>query len=221
MKFEKTRTFYRLTDTYSIVTFVGLGDKYATFSRRDDLHLDKENIKKAIATGIDAIKKISNKVTKITLDDCNGNYELVGLTVGLAGYAYKDYVDLKKTDKDNLKFELIYQSDADEKSYKRGLMLANLQNISRLLSETPSNLCTPTRVAEFATELAAKYDVQIIVHDRQWAKDKNMNSYLAVAQGSCEECKFIELHYKHADCEKQRPFVLVGKGITFDSGKKL
>lgn len=45
-----------------------------------------------------------------------------------------------------------------------------------------------------------------------------MNSFLAVAQGSSEACKFIELHYKHPDCEKQKPLVLVGKGITFDSG---
>jgi len=218
LKLEKLRTFYKLTDDYPIVTFVGLGDKDATFSKRDDLHIDKENIKKAIATGIDSIKKSSSKVNTILLDDCNGNFKLVGLTIGLSTYSYKDHVDLMKEEKEGIKFELDFALPQDETDFLIGRKLAKLQNLSRLLSETPSNLCTPTRVAEMATDLCSKYDVEIIVHDREWAKEMKMNSFLSVDQGSCEECKFIELHYKHPDCEKQKPCVFVGKGITFDSG---
>ena len=222
---NKTRTFYNLQDElndelYPIVTFVGLGDKDAKFSARDDLHLNRENLRKGLATGIESIKKISSKVKTIILDDCNGAYELIGELVGLISYSYKDYIDLKSVkNKDNLTFHLDKLISIEDKAlYKKGLMAANLQNVSRLLSETPSNLSTPTRIAEFANEFAAKNNVQIKILDKEWAKEKRMGAFLAVTQGSCEPCKFIELHYKHPGCEEQKPFILVGKGITFDSG---
>ena len=47
-------------------------------------------------------------------------------------------------------------------------------------------------------------------------KDLGMRAALAVGQGSAQPCKFIAMHYKQGG--KAQPFVLVGKGITFDSG---
>ena len=181
MKLNKTRIFYNLKDEtndelYPIVAFVGLGDKNAGFCARDDLHLDKENVKKAIATGIESIKKTGGKISKILLDDCDGRHELVGTTVGLAAYAYKDYVDLEKKQTESLTFEFDKCSPEDEELFKRGRKLANLQNVSRLLSETPSNLSTPTRIAEFAQEFAAKNGVEITVHDRAWAEKLKMGN---------------------------------------------
>lgn len=219
---NKTRVFYNLTDEingdrWPIVSFVGLGDKKAGFCARDDLHLNRENIKKAIATGIESIKKTGGKISKIVLDDCDGNHELVGKTIGLATYSYKDYVDLQKKQTESLTFEFDKLSPHEEEHYKRGLKLANLQNVSRLLSETPSNLSTPTRIAEFAQEFATKNGVQITVHDRAWAERMKMGSFLSVARGSCEEPRFVELHYKHCDND-QKPIIFVGKGVTFDSG---
>lgn len=234
MKLNKTRIFYDLKDEtnderWAIVSFVGLGDRNAEFCKRDDLYLNRENIKRAIATGIESIRKTCGKVSKIVVDDCDGNHELVGLTVGLISYNYKDYVDQsrvldgdklpkKQTGETGLTFEFDRLCADEEELYKRGLKLASLQNVSRLLSETPANLCTPSRLAEFAQEFATKNGVQIIVHDAAWAEKMKMGSFLSVARGSCEEPRFIELHYKHPHCEDQKPIVFVGKGITFDSG---
>lgn len=125
---------------------------------------------------------------------------------------------MKREQTENLIFDLGKLSVEDEELYKKGLMLANLQNVSRLLSEAPSNLSNPKRIAEFAKEFAIKNGVEIKVHDGEWAKKMKMGAFLSVAQGSYEECKFVELHYKHQDCEDEKPIVLVGKGITFDSG---
>ena len=218
MKLNKTRIFYNLKDETSderwpIVSFVGLGDKNAKFSAREDLHLDRENIKKAIATGIESIRKSGAKISRIVLDDCDGNYELVGETVGLATYSYKDYVDLQKKQTESPTFEFDKASPDEEELYKRGLKLANLQNVSRLLSETPANLTTPTRIAEFAQQFAKKNGVQVTVHDRAWAEKMKMGSFLSVARGSCEEPLFVELHYQHEHCKDQKPIVFVGKGV--------
>lgn len=185
MKLGKTRIFYNLEDEtndepWSIVAFVGLGDKNAGFCARDDLHLDRENVKKAIATGIESIKKTGGKVSKIRLDDCDGRHELVGETVGLAAYSYKDYVDLAKKQTESLTFEFDKLSPEIEELYKLGLELANLQNVSRLLSETPSNLSTPSRIAEFAQKFAAKNGVEITVHDQVWAEKLKMGNFVQI-----------------------------------------
>lgn len=58
--------------------------------------------------------------------------------------------------------------------------------------------------------------VQIHVRDRSWAESMKMGSFLSVANGSEEPPVFLELHYNNAPNTK--PLVLVGKGITFDSG---
>lgn len=88
---------------------------------------------------------------EIILDDCNGQYQLLGETVGLSGYSYKDYVNLKKEKTNDLNIRLDKKTELeDEELYKKGLVYANLQNVSRLLSETPANLSTPTRIAEFS-----------------------------------------------------------------------
>ena len=88
--------------------------------------------------------------------------------------------------------------------------------LTRGLQMQPGNVCTPAYLAEQAGNLAKTHGFAITVLDRAQLKKEGMGALLAVAQGSAEEPRFIALEYKGAGT--QAPVVLVGKGVTFDSG---
>jgi len=79
----------------------------------------------------------------------------------------------------------------------------------------PGNICTPTYVGRAAEELAARHGFGVTLLDKAAIIREKMGALLAVAQGSVEEPRFIVLEYKGAE---GAPIVLVGKGVTFDTG---
>jgi leucyl aminopeptidase len=89
--------------------------------------------------------------------------------------------------------------------------------LTRDLANLPANICTPTYLAAEACDLAKQHEtLKTTIHDRDAMKKMGMGSLLAVAQGSLEPPQLIEVHY-HGQSDTP-PIVLVGKGITFDSG---
>ncbi len=77
--------------------------------------------------------------------------------------------------------------------------------------------------AESLSQISAlePFKVLLIERQREWAKKKGMNCFLGVSQGSEEEPRFLELHYRSSSSSSSsssRPLVLVGKGVTFDTG---
>jgi aminopeptidase len=92
------------------------------------------------------------------------------------------------------------------------------QNEARMLAELPGNHLTPTLFVEYATKmLASHHQVSITSRDQEWIQSKGMNAFLSVARGSVEEPRFLELEYRGNPNNKDT-VVLVGKGVTFDSG---
>jgi len=89
-------------------------------------------------------------------------------------------------------------------------------NRARDLVNEPSNVLTPTALAEVARDLAASSGFECRVIDLDEARTLGMGLFVAVAQGSAQPPKFIVLDYRPAGA--QRTVALVGKGITFDSG---
>jgi leucyl aminopeptidase len=87
---------------------------------------------------------------------------------------------------------------------------------ARDLVNEPAGTLTPTRLAAIAAEWANGAKATIEVLDREACRKLGMGLFLAVAQGSVEEPKFIHLTWKPAGA--RRRIVLVGKGVTFDSG---
>jgi leucyl aminopeptidase len=88
---------------------------------------------------------------------------------------------------------------------------------ARELGNMPPNVATPTRLGEEAQKLAKTYRLQCeVLGPREIAKAK-MGSFLAVSQGSEQPPRFIVLRYQGGR-GSEAPVVLVGKGITFDSG---
>ena len=100
---------------------------------------------------------------------------------------------------------------------KRGVAMAEGVTLARELANRPANHCTPTHLAQEAHQLAQDWGVKVQVLERKDAEKLGMGSFLAVAQGSEQPPKFLVLEYHGGDA-KSAPVVLVGKGITFDTG---
>lgn len=92
------------------------------------------------------------------------------------------------------------------------------QHYARDLGNRPPNVCFPEYLAEQALELAKQYPdlLKVTVLDHAQMRELGMNAFLAVAQGSVREGRVITLEYQAQ--RDEQPVVLVGKGITFDTG---
>jgi leucyl aminopeptidase len=99
----------------------------------------------------------------------------------------------------------------------RGRGIAAGVALARECANLPGNHCTPTHLAEQARRLAKASPLKVEVLDRKGIDKLGMGSFLAVARGSDEPPAFIVLRYQGA-AKADAPVVLVGKGITFDSG---
>jgi leucyl aminopeptidase len=104
-----------------------------------------------------------------------------------------------------------------ETAAARGKAIAAGVRLAKDLGNLPGNVCTPTYLAEQAGVLAKEHGLGIQVLERSEIERLGMGSFLSVAKGSDEPPRFIVLEYPGGD-RKQKPVVLVGKGITFDSG---
>ncbi|MFL6673122.1 MAG: leucyl aminopeptidase [Massilia sp.] len=99
----------------------------------------------------------------------------------------------------------------------QAIAIANGMNLTKELGNLSPNVCTPTYLANTARKLATDFGFEVEVLERKQLEALKMGSFLAVAKGSDEAPKFIVL--KHMGGKpKDAPVVLVGKGITFDSG---
>ena len=100
---------------------------------------------------------------------------------------------------------------------KIGEAIAQAVNRAKVWGNLPANVCTPTYLALEAKKFTAYKSVTVKVHDEKAIGKIGMEAFLAVAQGSREAPRFIELHYCGA-AKTQAPVCLVGKAITLDAG---
>ncbi|MGH8718276.1 MAG: leucyl aminopeptidase [Burkholderiales bacterium] len=104
-----------------------------------------------------------------------------------------------------------------EQALKQGLAIGEGMALARDLGNLPSNVCTPSYLAEQAEELAKTQGLKCEVLDQKDMEKLGMGALLSVARGSREPSKLIVLKFEGAE-KKRKPIVLVGKGITFDTG---
>ncbi|HTY07104.1 MAG TPA: leucyl aminopeptidase [Gemmatimonadales bacterium] len=109
---------------------------------------------------------------------------------------------------------------ADQKDFEAGrtvgAAIAEGGRLTRWLQMLPGNRCTPTFLGNQARDLAQRYGMTATVLDLAAIKKEGMGALLAVSQGSVEEPRFIVIEYRGGGATA--PVVLVGKGVTFDSG---
>lgn len=106
---------------------------------------------------------------------------------------------------------------AAELGASQGRSLGQGVALAKDLGNLPPNICTPTYLGKQAEKLAKDYGFKVEVLDRAAIEKLNMGSFLGVTQGSDEPPRFIVLQHLHGK-KTQKPVVLVGKGITFDTG---
>jgi len=113
---------------------------------------------------------------------------------------------------------------AAEEALAQGQAIAGGVALARTLGNLPGNVCTPSYLAQTAQQLAGEHGLGCEILEHADMEALGMHSLLSVAKGSHQPAKLIVLHYRGAVAgesnakAQDRPLVLVGKGITFDSG---
>ena len=200
------------------IALVGLG-------KQSEFNLEKLRTAFARISGYLRNMNIKEAATSINLNLIPGKKDQAaqaaaeGAMLGLYQYTpYKtvDREDLKDMEKLNIiadgkDFSLI------ESAVKKARIIAGAVYFARDLISAPANEMTPSIMAQKAREIAARKNVSCKVLDKKKMKEMGMNALLGVASGSCEEPKFIILEYAGGK-KNAAPIVLVGKGLTFDSG---
>lgn len=200
------------------IALVGLGkkseinlEKIRTAFAKIMQHLRNINIKEA-ATSVDLniLPEERDKIIQAVVE---------GIHLGL--YQYTPYKTLGREDiKEMEQLTFIVEEDKysfTEAEVKKALIITGAVYFARNLVSAPSNEMTPSVMAQKAEEIAGRNNVNCKVLDKAEMKEMGMNSLLGVASGSNEEPKFIILEYSGRS-NSEETIVLVGKGLTFDSG---
>lgn len=109
------------------------------------------------------------------------------------------------------------RSPTGTRGLAQGRAIAAGMALARDLGNLPANVCTPTYLAEQAVQLGKSWKFGVQVLERRDMERLGMGSFLSVARGSRQPPKLIVLRYNGGP-KRERPVVLVGKGITFDTG---
>lgn len=145
-------------------------------------------------------------------------HSLFALSLTQANYSYDEFKSKKNEFiLDEIQF-ITAQSPLNAEQLQLIQAVNAGQNFARDLGNRPGNICFPEYLADQALALAAEYPdlLKVTVLDEQQIADLGMNAFLAVSKGSARAGRIITLEYK-AELE-QAPIVLVGKGVTFDTG---
>jgi leucyl aminopeptidase len=144
--------------------------------------------------------------------------EIIGTQLDFANY---EFVEYKTPPEEGFSFiEEIFILGALKEvqdAILKGDTIAQEVNKTRTLANTPGGDMTPQILAQKAKEAIKGLPVKVTVLGEKEMEKENMQAILSVGRGSDEESKFIIMEY-HAGKKEEKPLVLVGKGVTFDSG---
>ncbi len=154
----------------------------------------------------------------------NASEFLTGFIQGalLADYSMEKGKSKPKKYKKN-SFQIYYKGASAKEvkllkaSLKESILMVKAVHFTRTLGDLPGNMMTPTILADNAKALE-KSGLKVTVWNKKKIKEKNMGCLLGVSAGSSEDPCFIIMEHKHPKASKDRPTVLVGKGLTFDAG---
>ena len=141
----------------------------------------------------------------------------------LSLYQFNQHKTVQEDDEEKALESITFLAESEpsqptvERAVQRGQTIAEGTMLARDLSNQPANHLTPTQLAEKAEAVAADSGLHCEVFDKATLEEKGFRTLLAVAQGSVEEPRFIILEYT-PEGEGRDTVVLVGKGITFDTG---
>ncbi|NUF09381.1 leucyl aminopeptidase [Snodgrassella sp. ESL0324] len=138
------------------------------------------------------------------------------IAVGEAVYCFDKF---KKDSKQVLLEKINYQTVHPVNNHlSKAEAIIYGMNICKDLGNAPGNICTPAYLASSAAKIANDLGASARIINEIEIQEMGMNALLSVAQGSTAGAYLIELQYHGASNNEDKPVVLVGKGITFDSG---
>lgn len=196
------------------VILVGLG-KQETFSI--------DSLRRAAAAGILKARELKvRQAASVLPSGLEAVISAQAITEGswLALYAYHGQKSSEKPEAFPDRFTLVTaKSDVKEASegIRCGMAIGAGVQVARDLVNMPPNVCTPAFMAEVAGAMAKSVGLKIEVLDRRQMEALQMGALLGVAQGSDTPPKFIILEH-NAGKTKLPTVVLIGKGVTFDTG---
>lgn len=199
---------------YARLLVVGLGDR-GKFTPGSWIKANGDAIKALRGSGA---KHALNALASLDVPGRDRAFVVRQSVVATDAAAYR-YAATRKIENGNRLQRLSVPGDAaDVHALTEGAAIASGVEFARDLGNLPPNLCNPEYLAQRATQLADEHDKVVCeVLDETQMQDLGMGALLAVARGSANKPRLIVLHWHGADPVKQ-PYVLVGKGITFDSG---
>uniref|UniRef100_A0AAY5K1F7 Cytosol aminopeptidase n=3 Tax=Esox lucius TaxID=8010 RepID=A0AAY5K1F7_ESOLU len=212
LKKGKNRIFYGLHEDFPCIAVVGLGKSSLGVCGSESWDTCKENIRAAVAGGCRVLQ--DHSLAHIEVDGCGDSQAAAeGAVLGL--FTYDDLKTKKKT-----KVTTQLHGSGCVSGWQKGVLYGEGQNLARYLMEAPANHITPSVFADIITQRLTPYAEQVTVHKRskEWIEEQKMGAFLSVSKGSEEPPVFLELHYNGCPDNSQSPLLLVGKGITFDSG---
>lgn len=104
-----------------------------------------------------------------------------------------------------------------KEALRRGEAIGEGMSLTKTLGNLPPNICTPTYLADTAKQLAKQFKFKVTILEKKDMEKLGMNTLLSVSKASYQPPKFIVLEH-HGGKKGDKPVVLVGKGITFDTG---
>lgn len=157
------------------------------------------------------------KFSNIKIDD-NELAEIIGTQLDFANYEFLEYKTKTKENPSMIKEVFILNTDVEiQKSILKGHTIAEELNKTRSLANTPGGDMTPQILAKCAKDAVKGLPVKVTVLGEKEMEKQKMQAILSVGRGSDEESKFIIMEYMKG-AKGEKPIVLVGKGVTFDSG---
>ncbi|MGM0747530.1 MAG: leucyl aminopeptidase [Bacillota bacterium] len=215
---QVSKVFPPLASGMKRIYFIGLGreadytfeDAKECFARAfQTIHKDR---KEEVSVLLDTF--ISDKVP--TADAAHALAE----SCLLATYEVQDYKH--KSNEPEKQMKSVYAlTEGDSQEVQAGLRVGRAfgqaANSARMLVNMPGNMLTATDLASYAVELAAKYDFECEILEKDDMEELGMGGILAVNQGSAEPPKMIVLKYQAKEAWED-VIGFVGKGITFDTG---
>ncbi len=199
----------------SRVLLVGLGklDEFGEKSYRD-----------AIATAVRAAGNTAAGDILITLNEikvgkrsADWNNAQAAMIAGDVLYRFDRMKSKPETQSKIGSIAFLADTTAGANGLKQGAAIMRGMALARDLGNTPSNVCTPTYLANQARDLAKRYGFKCKVMDKTACEKLGMGSFLSVGKGSDKAPMFIELRHDGGK-RGEPPIVLVGKAITFDAG---
>ncbi len=142
---------------------------------------------------------------------------VLGEAAGLCSYVFDKYKEKKEDEHEPFALKEVVSCSLEEEEARQGQTFAEAQIAARALANEPGCAISPAGLAESAVALAGELGLDCEVWDEERLKQERMGALLAVGSGSVNPPRLIHLTWKPGGTAKKK-IVLVGKGITFDSG---